>query len=299
MADPIASSSSPPVYVESTPASIATPESRNVTPPPVKSPGPLYNTIRRPPPDSITPSEPDNDDELRTININITINIPSSLKFPAFRRRCWDRKLKAAQTPKDVKKRRFLAFIIAIFYISFIVCGSVAWHLKNDSYVWQIPHAPLIIETFAPLLDLFATVATIFVIKRHNEGDKPAFRYAILFLVNFLLFVLHLTIMILAAVWIDKYDNNYWTYYSGQKTKDIAGLMLYNTVTMIVIKIVLLLAVIRQRSLRKKFGQSVVAVPAMIGQEYRYQALTQDVDQDASRIESARNSTEQGRIYLA
>ncbi|KAF3911737.1 hypothetical protein AA313_de0205334 [Arthrobotrys entomopaga] len=300
-----------PVY--STPAQSVV--DRDPAPPPMYAPG----TVHRPPPsispsDRTGPSEPD--DDYKTININISIKVPSSFHFPCWRR-CKHRHQDPppphssiqgyharSDIPRAEKKRRFLAVVVAIFYISFIICAAVAWSVRNDAGVWSVPEAALALETFAPILDIFVLYSTIIVIKRHQESDKPGFRYFLLLVLNFGLFVLHLVILILAAIWADAANNGMdygrsYNWHMNRNKESVAALILYNTSTLILIKFILFIAVLRKRALRQKFGQSVTNVSAFIGQEYRYHSLTGDVDEDATRIDSARNSTDQGRVYLA
>ncbi|KAK6544133.1 hypothetical protein TWF694_000841 [Orbilia ellipsospora] len=299
-----------PVY--STPAqSVA---GREPAPPPMYAPG----TVHRPPP-SISPSDHGNpsepDDDYKTININITIKVPSSFHFP-----CWRRCKRRHQDPpppshsiqgihardgipRAEKRRRFLAVVVAIFYLSFIICGAVAWGIKDRAGIWTIPQAPLILETFAPFLDVFVLYSTIIAIKRHQENDKPGFRWFILLVLNVGLFVLHLVVLIFAAIWAENAENYlYWRgryWHMNHNKIAVAGLMLYNTSTLILIKFILFIAIMRKRSLRQKFSQSVTSIPEFIGQEYRYHSLTGDVDDDATGIENARNPTDQrGRVYL-
>ncbi|EPS44056.1 hypothetical protein H072_1946 [Dactylellina haptotyla CBS 200.50] len=326
MADP--SMNKPPI-VESVVSPELDSRSMNVTPAPTESPimsparpGPsnlpeYQRTVHRPPPSTISSDPSDPDDDYKTININITIKIPSSFRFPCFRRCKRRGRDGAPPQPRDFrslregdgippaeKKRRALAVLITLFYISFIVCGAVSWGLKNRHGVWEIPHAPLIIETFIPILDFFVLLSTIFVIKRHREEDKPSVRYVILILLNLGLFILHLVIMILAVIWHVKggsgyYRGYYWMWVHEGKLRTICALILYSTVTMMVFKIIALLAIIRVRSLRGKFTRSVTRIPEAIAAEYGYQRLTHDVDDDAPHIDNVRNPAEQrGRVFL-
>jgi len=200
----------------------------------------------------------------------------------------------------EEKRRRFLAFVIVIFYISFIVCGAVAWHLKN--YFWSYPSGsvvPAIIETFVPFFDFFVLVSSIFLIRRHREGDKPSFRYGILFVLNVALFILHLVIMIIMAVWIGR-RSSYNHYYWSARGPNVAGLILYSSATMVLFKILLLIAALRSRSLRITMTEGMGRIPTVItGQDYRYDQLTRDVDEDAAGVDSVRNSRDEGRVYLS
>jgi len=237
-----------------------------------------------------TEPEPD----VKTININIQINLPSGFQLPRFRRRCQGN---SRDNGPCRRRRPFPGFLLLlIFHISFVICGAISWDIYNQSSL-GLSSVPMVLATIAPIIDFFVTVSTVLVVRRHAEDDKPKFRYVLLLLINILFFILFLVLLIVVAVWAD--DGGWMFYYSGQSFKSICGLVLYIMSTEILIKLILALFVIKSRSLRHKFAESVKQASSMIGKEYRYQALTRDVDQDASTVESAGPSTEQGRIYLA
>ncbi|KAF3906077.1 hypothetical protein ABW21_db0208027 [Orbilia brochopaga] len=237
------------------------------------------------------------DDELNTINIHIQINVPKSLALPCFRRSWYNEcRARCGSRIRERRPHKFLGFVLGIFYISFVVCGAVAWHLRNRYTLYMLGSvAPEVIATFSPFFDLFVNVSTILVIRRHSGEDKPSARYAVLFLANFVLFVLHLVLLIIAASWQADSNYSWWYYEQFQKRKVVVGLMLYSMTTLVFFKVLLALAVITKSSLRRVFSNSVARIPLAIGEEYRYQTLTRGVDADACQIESARSSVESGR----
>ncbi|KAJ6262554.1 hypothetical protein Dda_3365 [Drechslerella dactyloides] len=279
-----------------------------------RSPSPSAPLLasRSPAPMSMSPSlagsavsAVDPSDELNTINIHIQINVPKSLALPCFRRSWYRERCRARcghGTDASGRRRwRFLGFILTVFYISFIVCGAVAWHLRNDYDLYTLgSRAPLVLATFSPLLDAFVTVSSILVIRRHTDNDKPGARYAILFFLNFALFVLHVVILGIAGSYLNTSLYG-WGQYQREEMRDTcAALVMYSTSTMILFKLLLAGAVIGKASLRRTFKNSVARIPLAIGEEYRYQTLTHDVDADARQIESARSSVDrdQRQIFL-
>ncbi|KAK6340617.1 hypothetical protein TWF696_008942 [Orbilia brochopaga] len=247
-------------------------------------------------------SEVDASDELNTINIHIQINVPKSLALPCFRR-SWYKQCGTERCVPERRRGHFLAAILGVFYISFLICGAVAWSLRNEYDLYSLgSHAPLVIATFSPLLDCFVMVSSILVIRRHSDGDKPSARYAVLFLMNFALFILHLVILIIAARWLTGWQNAWYYYNQVEKSKTVAGLILYSMSTMIFFKLVLALVIITKAGLRRILSSSVARIPLAVYEEYRYQTLTRDLDADARQIESARPSVESeqaGQIYLS
>lgn len=249
----------------------------------------------------------DPSDELNTINIHIQINVPKSLALPCFRRSWYRESCRGGcghgtgACGCERLKWRLLGFILTLFYISFIVGGAVAWHLRNDYGLYTLgSRAPLVLATFSPLLDAFVTVSSILVIRRHTDSDKPGARYAVLFFLNFVLFVLHLVVLGIAGSYLNAYVG--WGQPQQEEMRDTcAALVMYSTSTMILFKLLLAAAVIRKASLRRTFKNSVARIPLAIGEEYRYQTLTSDVDADARQIESARSSADhdQRQIFLA
>lgn len=295
------------------PSQVGSPSRAYSTPNPMPDP-PMYETVHRPPPptspSTIPQSEPDHDHDhdhdTRTININIQINIPGSIRLPCFRRRCRHRHREdgrglgfhGSEIPIEEKRRRFLAFLILLFYISFIVCGAVAWHIKNHHGVYTVSVVPCVIATFSPLLDLFVLWATTYVIRRYRNDDKPSARYAFLFLLNILLLALHISILIVAIVYENTSYRNSWSYYGHQWQPVIGDLLIYNNSTLISFKLITFLIILKSAGLRNTFGQSVRRIPSAIGEEFRYQVLTQDVDDDAEAIRGATATADRGRVYL-
>ncbi|KAK6519410.1 hypothetical protein TWF281_003244 [Arthrobotrys megalospora] len=280
------------------PARIATPESPVYVDSPTTHPTlpPTYPTIHRPPPAaSICTTHEGDDDDVRTININITIKVPKSFNFPCFRRRCRRDPAYATrdgyQIPREEKKRRFLAVTMAFFYFSFFICGAVAWGLKDQNNIWEYSDVPLAAITFSPFIDFFIVASTILLVRRYNEEKRPGFLFAVLAMINGLLFILHVAILIIAAgPWTHTYG--YGWFYSGHM-RAIVGLTLYSVSGMTAVK--LLLAIWVTKRIAKRDG----------GLKQRLREFREEVRQcmdgsDASRVEEgeARRSQE-GRVFLS
>jgi hypothetical protein len=214
-------------------------------------------------------------------NIHITINIPD---FRCFRRRCARENAHSPQRPRTY----FLAAILFILYLSFIVGGAVSWDLRNKYDFYRIPEALLVLSTFSPLIDVFAVVSAIRLINM-REG-KPNWRYSFVLLINFLLLLLQIIILVFAACWT---SNNYYSYSWNWRCKKraIVGLTLYSMATMILIKLFLGLKIMTNKTLFQTFKDSTRQLTC----EYEYR----DIDDDANNVETPRPSTEEGRIYLA
>lgn len=281
------------------PSGVATPQSPAYTEAPAAHTvlPPSYPTAHRPPPAASlsTTDNDDDDDEVKTININIVIKIPKSIQFPCFRRRCGRRDGAFATRdgiPREEKKRRFFVVMMALFYLSFVICSAVAWGLKR--HIWEYSPVPLAIITFSPFIDFFIVGATILRVRRISQGQKPGFGFAFLIMTNITLFLLHLIIMIIAAgPWTHTYG--YGWYYGG-RMRAIVGLALYSVSGMTAIKLILALWVIRRRTM--VVGGLRENIRAF-REEFR-QAMDGVDGADVSQAEEgdARRSQE-GRVYLS
>ncbi|KAK6519894.1 hypothetical protein TWF506_000189 [Arthrobotrys conoides] len=248
------------------PARISTPDSPvYITSPKASAPScavpilpPTYPTVHRPPPTaSICTTNEGNgdDDDVKTISINITIKVPKSFNFPCFRqRRC--RRDPACTTcdgyeiPREEKKRRFIAVLMVFAYFTFLLCGAIAWGIYDHLNIWQYSHVPLAITTFTAPIDFFIVASTILFVRRLNEQKRPGFRFAILAILNSTLFILHLVVLIIAAgPWTHTFGYG-WHY--GGKLKAIVGLTLYSVSGMIAVKLLLVIWTIKR--LAKKDG---------------------------------------------
>lgn len=296
-----------PTEEPSSPARILTPDfpvniesPRPSTPPsiiPVLPPS--YPTVHRPPPTAFigTTNEGDGDsDDVRTININMTIKIPKSFDFPCFRRRRCRRDPAFAtrdgyEIPREEKKRRFIAIMMVFAYFTFLLCGAVAWGIHDSLNVWEYSHLPLALTTFTAPIEFFVVGATILLVRRFNEQKRPGFKFAILAIINATMFILHVIIIIIASgPWTHTFGYG-WHY--GGKLRAIVGLTLYSVSGMTAVK--LLLGIWTFKRLAKKDGTLKRHLRAF------REEIRQYVDgEEPSRVEEgdARRSQE-GGVFLA
>ncbi|KAF3934916.1 hypothetical protein ABW19_dt0206382 [Dactylella cylindrospora] len=252
----------------------------------------------------VAPAEPaaPAEEDVKTINIHIQINIPSTFRLPSLERfRNFRARRCGLRRQRDGRCRRgrpILALVLITLYLSFISCGGAAWGVRNNHDIWTVPHAPLVIATFSPFLDAFALLLVIVTIKRHQESDKPGFRYVLVALINFLLLILHFVVLGFGIHWITRLRPSYDYWYQARYRRRISGLIIYTMSAMIFMKLALLFAILKNPSLRRKFIDSFKRIPSAIMDEFSYEPLEDDTDADAQEIKSARTSTE-GRIYLS
>ncbi|KAF3116974.1 hypothetical protein TWF569_002386 [Orbilia oligospora] len=284
-----------PVYVESPRPSAPIPPSTVPVLPP------SYPTVHRPPPTAsictTNEGDGDDDDDVKTININITIKIPKGLNFPCFRRRRCPRKDPAFATrggyeiPREEKKRRFLAITMVFAYFTFLLCGAIAWGIYDHMNVYSYSHVPLALTTFTAPIDFFIVAATILLVRRFNEQKRPGFRFAILAVINIAMFILHVTIIIIAAgPWTHVYG--YGWYYAG-KLKAIVGLTLYSVSGMTAVK--LLLGIWIFKRLAKKDGSMKRRLRAF--REEIRQCI--DGEEPVQHEEGDARRSQEGAVFLA
>ncbi|KAF3221552.1 hypothetical protein TWF106_006151 [Orbilia oligospora] len=242
-----------PVYVESLRPSAPVPPSTVPVLPP------SYPTVHRPPPTAsictTNEGDGDDDDDVKTININITIKIPKSFDFPCFRRRRCPRKDPA-----------------------FATRGGYS-------------HVPLALTTFTAPIDFFIVAATILLVRRFNEQKRPGFRFAVLAVINIAMFILHVTIIIIAAgPWTHVYG--YGWYYAG-KLKAIVGLTLYSVSGMTAAKLLLGIWVFKR--LAKKDGSMKRRLRAF--REEIRQCI--DGEEPVQHEEGDARRSQEGAVFLA
>ncbi|KAK6358641.1 hypothetical protein TWF730_007964 [Orbilia blumenaviensis] len=281
-----------PVYVES-------PSAPHTVPPTVSNVIPVlppsYPTVHRPPPPgSICTTTESSDDDVKTININITINIPSSFKFPCFRRHCRRDPAYATSTgtqiPRAEKKRRFLTVLLAFAYFTFLLCAAVAWGLRNKHHITEYSPVPLGIATLTAPIELFIVGSTILIARRFSEHKRPGPVFAMLSVILATLFILHVVIIIIAAgPWTHTFG---YGWYYASTMKPVVGLTLYSVSGMTAVK--LLLAIWTLKRLSPKNGALKTHLRAF-RDEFR-----QCVGEESNQAEEgdARRSQE-GSVFLA
>jgi len=220
---------------------------------------------------------------MKSIRINIHIEYPEDI-FPKFRNRKFHFGCRNSN-----KKRRFhplLKLIIALFYISFIVCGAVSWHLKNRWSVRCIPVAVLVIMTFIPFFDLFGNIAILRLIKKHQENPKqPKLGPLALIVLQFntVLLIAHIVFMTLAITWMP--DQYYWQYwYTKEYKKAIIGMTMHSTISMILFKVILALRLAYWLKHPHKKNPS------------GYEELAQDAGEQSEDEQTPRNSNDRVRL---
>jgi len=217
---------------------------------------------------------------MKQIKINITIDYPENFfRFRSGRGAC-KRACRGMRSGKERAHRRGRAMVFLFFlmlYVSFIICGAVAWRIRQDNHLHYIKLPLLIIATFSPITDFIGNALIFRVMKREIDPKRP-FPHAFALVANVLLLILHFVIFVFALTWTSRDNYYYYGYHGRQYSRSpVIGLVLYSMITMIVIKLILAVLVF----LRPKIFDRINCIKHSIRWSGPgYEEVNQDEDKD-------------------